>query len=131
MLPKSSKHFIKPTADKLGYDTELVDDAVGFFYKALRKTLVDMKGPNIQVPNFGSFKTKERELPKLLAKYNQHLNILKPETFTQAKIQKELQHKLKKVEALQKQILEEKARKAIFIKEKKERDEKQVKSTME
>ena len=55
MLPKNNKHFIKPTADKLDVDVELVEDAVRFFYSEVRKTLVEMKGPNIQIENLGSF----------------------------------------------------------------------------
>ncbi len=69
MLPKSSKHFIKPTADQLECNLTLVEDAVGFFYQELRRNLVEMKHPNIQVQNLGSFKAKTNELPKLIAKY--------------------------------------------------------------
>jgi len=121
MLPKSSKHFIKPTADRLDKDIELVEDAVGFFYASVRKNLTDMTGPNIQIENFGSFKAKPREIPKLLAKYKQHLEVLKPESFAQVTVQKDIQGKLSKVQALQKQILDERARQAIFIREKNER----------
>jgi len=121
MLPKNSKHFIKPTADKLDCSTELVDDAVSFFYSALRKTLVNMTGPNIQIDNLGSFKTKPNELPKLIAKYRKHLEVLKPETFNQMKLQKDLETKLEKVLGLQKQINSEKFRKVKFMQAKNER----------
>lgn len=125
MLPKNSKHFIKPTADELDCSTELVDDAVSFFYSELRKNLINMTGPNIQIENLGSFKVKPNELPKLVAKYQKHLDVLKPETFNQMKLQKELQHKLEKVLNLQKQVNSEKLRKAKFIDAKHERKAKQ------
>jgi len=121
MLPKSSKHFIQPTADKLECPVELVEDVVSFFYSAVRKSLVEMKGPNIQVENLGSFKAKPGELPKLAAKYQKHLEVLKPETFNQRTLQENLTVKLERVKGLQKQILAERVRKAEFIQLKNER----------
>lgn len=121
MLPKSSKHYIKPTADKLDLDTELVDDAVSFFYTTLRKTLVAMKGPNIQVENLGSFKAKPNELPKLASKYKKHLDVLEPETFNQMAIKKDIETMLKQVNDLSKMIASEKFRKQQFINTKNER----------
>lgn len=125
MLPKNSKHFIKPTADELDCSPELVDDAVSFFYSELRKNLIDMTGPNIQIENLGSFKAKPNELPKLVVKYKTHLDVLKPETFNQMKLQKELETKLEKVLGLQKQINSEKFRKTKFNQAKNERKLKQ------
>jgi nucleoid DNA-binding protein len=128
MLPKNSKHFIKPTADELDCSPELVDDAVSFFYSELRKNLIDMTGPNIQIENLGSFKTKPNELPKLIVKYQTHLDVLKPETFNQMKLQKDLETKLEKVLGLQKQINSEKFRKTKFMQAK---DERKLKQNME
>ena len=56
MLPKSSKHYIVPTAEDLDKDQQLVEDAVSFYYGTLRKTLVDLKCHNIQVENLGLIK---------------------------------------------------------------------------
>jgi len=120
MLPKNSKHYIKPTADKLDISTDLVDDAVSFYYSGLRKVLHEMKGPNIQVENLGSFKVKQSELSKLTDKFNRHLNVLKPETFRQMAVKKNIETKLKKVTNLQKIIDEEKVRKQNFMKTKNE-----------
>lgn len=129
MLPKSSKHFIQPTASKLGLSTELVDDVVSFFYSAIRKNLTEMTGDNIQVPNFCSFKAKPKELPKLIAKYQKHLDVLEPETFNQMKLQKSLQLRLDRAKALQQQMNEEKSRKDKFIQLKNEKQ--QTNSNME
>ena len=120
MLPKNNKHFIKPTADKLDVDVELVEDAVRFFYSEVRKTLVEMEGPNIQIENLGSFKAKQNELPKLVAKYKKHLNVLKPETFNQMTLKKEIETKLARVLNLQKIIKSEKFRKTKFMQNKNE-----------
>jgi hypothetical protein len=121
MLPKNSKHFIKPTADELDCDVDLVGDVVSFFYKDVRKNLVEMSNPNIQVENLGSFRVKKNELPKLVAKYKKHLDVLKPETFNQVTLFKSIQTKLEKVLGIQKQIDDEKQRKTKFIQAKNER----------
>ena len=115
MLPKKSNHFIKPTADELGCDVELVEDTVGFFYSFLRKNLIELTGPNIQVENLGSFKIKPKELPKLVAKYKTHLGVLKPETFNQMVVKKDIELKLVRVTNLQKTIQSEQFRKIKFI----------------
>ena len=128
MLPKNSKHFIKPTADKIGCTPELVDDAVSFFYQTVRKNLIDVKGPNIMVEGIGSFKTKPKELPKLIVKLQKHLDVLKPETFNQVTLQKSLQVRLEKIKNLQKLMAIERIRKAEVIKKQYER---KVKSNME
>lgn len=121
MLPKSSKHFIQPTANKLNHSTELVDDVVSFFYANVRKNLTEMTGDNIQVPNLGSFKAKRKELPKLIAKYQKHLEVLQPETFNQMRLQKNLQTKLERVKNLQQTINKEASRKKQFMQDKNER----------
>jgi len=121
MLPKNNKHFIKPTADKLNVDIELVEDVVRFFYSEVRKTLVEMKGPNIQIENLGSFKAKQNELPKLIVKYKKHLDVLKPETFNQMALKKDIELKLDRVLNLQTFIQSEKFRKVKFMQAKNER----------
>lgn len=121
MLPKNSKHFIQPTADELDCSADTVTDVVNFFYKDVRRNLVDMSGPNLQIENLGSFKIKKNELPKLVAKYTKHLEVLKPETFTQLHLQKTIQANLDKVLNIQGQLEEERQRKINFIKAKNER----------
>ena len=115
MLPKNSMHFIKPTADRLDCSVQLVDDVVSFFYSDVRRSLTEMEGPNIQIENLGAFKAKPKELPKLVAKLTKNLEVLKPETFNQMTMQKNLTLKLKRVTGLQKMILKEKVRKAEFM----------------
>ena len=118
MLPKDSKHFIVPTADELDVDSKLVESAVSFYYSTLRKGLSDLKCPYVQVESLGLFKTKERELPKLYAKYTKHLTVLTKETFVQMTLKKEIQSKLDKVIAVQDLIKADKARKEQFLKDK-------------
>ena len=42
MLPKSSKHYIQPTADELGLNYELVKDVIDFYYSEVRKNLTSL-----------------------------------------------------------------------------------------
>ena len=121
MLPKNSKHFIQPTADALNCSADLVSDVVSFFYKDVRKNLTDMSEPNLQLESLGSFKAKKLELPKLVAKYTKHLEVLKPETFTQVTLQKSIQAKLDKTLNLQQMIEEERQRRIKFMQTKNER----------
>lgn len=118
MLPKSSKHFIQPTADQLDQDVGLIEDVIGFFYQELRRDLVEMKHPNIQVRNLGSFKAIPNELPKLIAKYQTHLNSLGKDTFKKMGTRKDLERKLEKVISLQMQIKKEAKRRAEFYRKK-------------
>lgn len=111
---------MQPTAEELNVDFQLVDDAVAFFYSEVRKALVEMRGPAIQVPNLGTFKVKPGELPKLIHKYEKHLTVLQPETFNQMATRKDVELRLKRVQDLMKSIEEEKERKMEFLRTKNE-----------
>lgn len=120
MLPKSSKHYIQPTAETLEIDALLVEEAVSFYYSTLRKALSDLKCHNIQVENLGSFKAKKKELPKLVAKYTKHLSVLNVETLKAMRTKIDVEEKLEKVRGLQKQIRDDNVRKMEFFKKKEE-----------
>lgn len=118
MLPKKSKHFILPTAEELSMSSDLVDDAVSFFYGELRKNLVNLTSNVIHVDGLCSFRAKSKELPKLIIKYEKHLGVLDPDTFNQVATKKDLQNKLDKVLALNQMIKDEMARKKEFLEKK-------------
>lgn len=122
MLPKSSKHCIAPTAEELGQDSQLIQDAVGFYYSLLRKTLVELSHTNIQIENLGTFSVKRKEVPLLIKKYNKHLGILTKDTFNQMTLRKETEKKLANAIKLQGMIDTEKTRKHEFITKKNERN---------
>lgn len=118
MLPKNSKHYIIPTSEDLNLDTQLIEDIVAFYYSKLRLALSNLEFHNIQVENLGTFSAKSKELPKLIAKYQKHLSVLKTDTFKQMDIKKNTEIKLEKAIKLQKIIKEESARKREFLKNK-------------
>ena len=118
MLPKSSKHYILPTAEELGLNQQMVQDVVGFYYSKVRKNLVDMSHQKITVEHLGSFRVKRKELPLLIKKYNKHLGILTKDTFNQMALKKEVERKLEAVIKLQKALDTEKEKKQEFLKKK-------------
>lgn len=118
MLPKNSKHYIEPTAEKLGLDSQFVEDVVSFYYSALRKALVNLESHNIQVEKLGTFKVKKKEIPKIIKKYKKHLSVVTKDTFSQMQIRKELTEKLERAERLQELINADKERKKKFLYEK-------------
>jgi len=118
MLPKNSKHYIIPTAEDLGLDSQMVEDVVSFYYASLRKALSKFACHNIQVENIGSFSVKKQKIPYLIKKYDKHLSVLKTDTFNQMAIKKEVELKLKQVLELQELLNEEKQRRQDFLKRK-------------
>jgi nucleoid DNA-binding protein len=114
MLPKNSKHYIIPTAEKLNTSPTLVEDVISFYFSELRKTLSNLSFQTIKVENFGSFKAKEKELSKLNIKYTKHLNALNEDNEKYKKIKEDLDSKLSKVVTLQNLIKEEKQKKYEF-----------------
>ena len=118
MLPKSSKHYILPTAEEFDINPQLVEDVVAFYYSKLRLALVNLDHFAIKAENLGTFNAKKKELPKLYAKYTNHLSVLKTETFRQMQTKKEVERKLDRVSKLQKLISEESKRKQEFLKTK-------------
>lgn len=114
MLPKSSKHFIVPTAENLNVDSQLVEDVISFYYSRIRKTLSSLESPIVRIEHLGSFKVKTKELPKLYNKYKKHLSVLKTDTFSQMSIKKDIESKLVEVIELQDIIMDEYRRKKEF-----------------
>ena len=118
MLPKNSKHFIHPVATDLGIEQQLVEDVVSFYYSILRKALSNLNCHFIQVENLGLFKAKSKELPKLIHKYEKHLSVIKPETFNQMAIKKDIETKLKKVYRLKQLVDDDLMRRKQFLNKK-------------
>lgn len=118
MLPKSHKHFIQPTSEELGLNKNLVEDIVSFYYAELRKTLSNLEFHNVQVESVGTFKVRYNELPKLIKKYENHLSIITPDTFSQMSIKKDIEDKLEKVLRVHSLLKEDFNRKKEFYKQK-------------
>lgn len=118
MLPKSSKHYIQPTADLLNIDQQLVEDLVSFYYSRLRKALSELEAPQIRVENIGTFKAKNKKLKELYVRYSKHLEVTSSDTIKQMRVKKRTEQKLERVMHIQNLINEERKRRNKFLKEK-------------
>lgn len=96
MPPKKAKDLVKPTAEKLELNVELVQDVIDFYWKEVRKSLSELRAPRIVVANFGSFQIKTSKLPNQKKKYEDIFNSYKPEemTFQKHKIKEDIQVQL-------------------------------------
>lgn len=121
MLPKNSKHYIIPTAEKLELDPETVEDVVSFYYNTLRKSLTGILHPRIIVENLGTFVVKKKELPKLLQQYDKHLRVQRPDTQTQRNIKQDIEKKRENLLHIMDLVDQQTLKKDIFYSEKKKR----------
>jgi hypothetical protein len=112
--PKKPKEFIKLTADKLNVDEDLVNDITSFFWKDLRKALVDLKSPNIKVNGMGTFTIKDWKLKEVQDTYKRYLQRFgnqEDATFQRFAVIRDIQARLDKVENMQKMVDENLAKK--------------------
>lgn len=115
MLPKKSKEFVKPTAEKLQVDEQLVEDVTGFYYSRLRKMLVNLEYPLIQVEGLGVLRASRKKLPQLLARHYKHLQVLTKDTFTQMQMRKEVSEKIERVNNMIELMHKERVRRHEFM----------------
>lgn len=113
MPPKKAKDLVKPTAEKLELNIELVQDVIDFYWKKVRTSLSDLKSPRIVVANFGSFQIKAYKLEDQRKKYQDISNSFKPEemTFQKHKIKEDIDAKLAKVTNMMSLVESDKDRK--------------------
>ena len=110
MVPKKSREFIKPTAQITETDPELVQDFTDFYWKEVRKALVEMKAHNIYVDSLGTFKVKTWKLQETREKYSEMINRYKPTqetgeiSFQKFSIMKDLQSRVDRIQELEKMI---------------------------
>ena len=121
MLPKSHKQFVKKVAEKKNISETIVDDVIGFLYSDLRKGLTELRDIRLKIPQFGVFAIKQTEIPKIQAKYEKHLSLIKPTTFNQALLKKELEIRSERVKEIAEKIKDEKQRRKKFFEKKYEK----------
>ena len=62
MLPKSSKHYILPTAADLNLNAQLVEDVVAFYYSKLRNSLSSLEFYKTILLKITSYILKKRKI---------------------------------------------------------------------
>lgn len=123
MNPKKASELIKPTAELTGVSEQLVNDITSFYWKDLRKALVNLTYPKIRVDSLGVFNTKHWKIQEVEDKYNTYINKLKEHqeknqmTFQRFAILKDVELKLSKITEL-KVMIEDQLIKKEQVKEK-------------
>jgi nucleoid DNA-binding protein len=116
LVPKKATELFKPVAEQTGANENLVQDLVSFYWTELRKTIVDLKAPNINISQLGTFKVKPWRVTKVITKYTEMIEVYKqktPETemsFQRFTILKDLENRLVKLRALEVLVEEEKSK---------------------
>jgi len=104
VVPKKASDVIPKTALETDSSEELVNDIVSYYWAEVRKSLVEMKGDQINVIGIGTFKIKHWKLDETREKYKSYLiryQKLADEhklNFQQFAIQKEIELRMIKIE---------------------------------
>lgn len=74
MNPKKSKELIPVVAKELEMDEILVKKVIDFYWNSVRKSMEDLKYPDIQIANFGRFVIKQSTFDKKIQRYKDYLD---------------------------------------------------------
>ena len=74
MNPKKSKELIPVVAKELEMDEILVKKVIDFYWNSVRKSMEDLKYPDIQIANFGRFVIKQSTFDKKIQRYKEYLD---------------------------------------------------------
>jgi nucleoid DNA-binding protein len=72
--PKKSKELIPVVAKQLEMDEILVKKVIDFYWNSVRKSMEDLKYPDIQIANFGRFVIKQSTFDKKIQRYKDYLD---------------------------------------------------------
>jgi hypothetical protein len=97
LTPKKSRSFIESTAKELKLNPNLVEHVVDYYWKGIRKSLVELKSPIIQVRSIGEFRLKVWDLEEQRRRYQLHLDSGDPNkmSFAKHQIRKDVEERLK------------------------------------
>jgi hypothetical protein len=98
LVPRKPADIVRQTAEEMKLPEATVDKVVGFFWQEVRKTLVEMKAPIVQVPNLGRFEIRGYLLGYSAQNCRKYLEKTEPTTFMRATIRKEIEDRLLKIE---------------------------------
>ena len=124
MNPKKAKDFKKPTAEEINLSEDLVSKFIDFYWERVRKTVVQLEHPAIEILNFGTFKIKHWKIDETIEKYKNRIGDAGGK-FSAYKSQIEFLDRINKLDRLKK-IEQEKE-----LKFKEKRDARKSKTNME
>lgn len=114
MNPKKSKELIPVVAKELEMDEILVKKVIDFYWNSVRKSMEDLKYPDIQVANFGRFVIKQNTFDKKIEGHKKYLDDKDNLTFGKYYKYKQVEEGYAKMIELKKHIDERNEKKKSF-----------------
>lgn len=74
MIPKKYSEIIKPLAEELNVNEQLIAHVVEAYWKEVRRSLVNCKGNNIVVAGLGTFIAKPWKVKEVMENYKTTVN---------------------------------------------------------
>lgn len=106
MIPKKSRELANLLAQEIGCSESLVNDATDFYWKEIRKSLSDIKSPNIYVAGLGTFVVSAKKLASTKLKYTSYIEKLGEDTFKKFSTKKELEDRIANIDKVFESIRE-------------------------
>jgi len=111
LLPKKANEFYKQTAEECEVSEKLVEDLISFYWKEIRRIMVNCEATNVIVAGLGTFKSKPWKIKEILEKHQNILNKYQVSveagekiSFYKFSILKDVQENMNKILALEKLI---------------------------
>jgi len=109
--PKKHKNLLKDLHEDLGLDQDLVASAMDFYWSNVRKTIISVAYPKINIENLGIFEVKLKTLQKTIFKYENSLQKLANANFAEYPRYENMKKRLDILENTREVILTERQRK--------------------
>jgi nucleoid DNA-binding protein len=109
--PKKHKNLLKDLHEDLGLDQDLVELAMDFYWSSVRKTIISVAYPKINIENLGIFEVKLKTLQKTIFKYENSLQKLANANFAEYPRYENMKKRLDILENTREVILTERQRK--------------------
>lgn len=111
MNPKKHKNLLKDLHEDLGLDQDFVNAVMDFYWSSVRKTIITVAYPRINIENLGIFEVKLKTLQKTMFKYENSLQKLANANFAEYPRYENMRKRLDILEGAREIILTEKQRK--------------------
>jgi len=109
--PKKHKNLLKDLHEDLGLDQDFVNAVMDFYWSSVRKTIISVAYPRINIENLGIFEVKLKTLQKTMFKYENSLQKLANANFAEYPRYENMRKRLDILEGAREIILTEKQRK--------------------
>lgn len=114
MVPKKAKDLYKILAEEQNLPEQLIQDVIEYYYGAIKKNLVNLSEPRINVHGLGHFITKSGVIDRGIIKVQNVIATQDESTFKGYHYKKQLEEKLIQLNKLQNKLLEVKEKKESF-----------------